>query len=194
MLLVFNLPSSLSGKWIMFKDRLKNVKLALKEWSTKTFGNLNNEINCLKLKAEEREKRAETDALNDNERSMWMEARRGWLEKEKVKENMLKQKARTRWILEGDENSKFFHSSIKRKYNKCNIRGLNIDGSWNENLVEVKATMFAYFQSVFGSRNSNRRKLRIESEASELELPFSEDEIWDAVKECGSKKAPGRWI
>ncbi|XP_071700480.1 uncharacterized protein [Rutidosis leptorrhynchoides] len=104
-----------------FRDRLKNVKLALKEWSSSTFGYLDREIINLKAKVDEWERKAETRALNEYERAIWLETRKCWIDKETVKANMLKQKARIRWIIEGDENSKYFHSAIKRKHSKCNI-------------------------------------------------------------------------
>ncbi|XP_071686103.1 uncharacterized protein [Rutidosis leptorrhynchoides] len=235
----------------IFRDRLKHVKYALKVWSKSTFGNLDSEIVSLKAKVDEWEKKAELGGLNELERKSWMDDRKCWLEKEGVKTNMLKQKARSRWILEGDENSKFFHSSIKRKYNKNNIRGLNINGVWNENPLDVKEAIFMHFQKQFASISHGRPHMcdwigdgsdlnfrpaesgpagsgpvthrTIEptdstryhsvppqvvgttdfgdhlavsksldcSEAESLELPFSESEIWDAIKDCGSTKAPG---
>ncbi|XP_071706748.1 uncharacterized protein [Rutidosis leptorrhynchoides] len=102
---------------------------------------------------------AECGTLNDSERKEWLNDRKAWLEKENIKTNMLKQKAKNRWITEGDENSKFFHASIKRKYNKCNFRGLNIDGRWNENPSEVKEEVKNYFQSIFESKEAERPRV-----------------------------------
>ncbi|XP_071712399.1 uncharacterized protein [Rutidosis leptorrhynchoides] len=58
---------------------------------------------------------AEPVTLNQQELDLWKNSRKCWLEKEKVKAGMLKQKAQIRWTLEGDENSKFFHSIILNK-------------------------------------------------------------------------------
>ena len=68
--------------------------------------------------------------LNDGERAAWMEARKRWEEKENEVGNMMRQKSRIRWDVEGDENSKFFHSYVKRRNNKCSLRGLMINGVW----------------------------------------------------------------
>ncbi|XP_071708055.1 uncharacterized protein [Rutidosis leptorrhynchoides] len=97
-----------------FRDHLKNVKSALRDWSRATFGNLDTEIKDLKLKVVEWEIRSESGNLNDVERATWLDVRRSWLEKEKVKLNMLRQNARIRWILEGDENSNFFSFGNKK--------------------------------------------------------------------------------
>ncbi|GJZ87056.1 RNA-directed DNA polymerase, eukaryota, partial [Tanacetum coccineum] len=43
----------------------------------------------------------------------------------------LRQRAKCRWALEGDENSKFFHGVINSKRNRSRINGLNIqDAVW----------------------------------------------------------------
>lgn len=57
-----------------------------------------------------------------------MDSRRRWLEKEYEHTQMLKQKARIKWDIEGDENTRYFHSIIKRRHNQNNIRGLMVNG------------------------------------------------------------------
>ncbi|XP_071728879.1 uncharacterized protein [Rutidosis leptorrhynchoides] len=78
------------------------------------------------------------------------------MEKEKSKSQMLKQKARIRWVLEGDENLKFFHSCIRRWYNKSNIRGLLINGVWNDDPGEIKNFVFHHFKDRFSSNAGTR--------------------------------------
>ncbi|XP_071688915.1 uncharacterized protein [Rutidosis leptorrhynchoides] len=113
----------------VFRNKLKNVKLALKEWSRSTFGNIDNEIQELKKKACDWESYAENRVLSDVERRSWLETRKQWLEKDRIKANMDRQKSRVKWIQDRDENSKYFHSVFKRKNLKRNIRGLNINRS-----------------------------------------------------------------
>ncbi|XP_071714296.1 uncharacterized protein [Rutidosis leptorrhynchoides] len=64
-----------------FRDHLKNVKFALKDWSNQTFGKLDSDIWELKMKATEWGQKAEAGPLNDTERVTWLDARRCWLEK-----------------------------------------------------------------------------------------------------------------
>ncbi|XP_071699221.1 uncharacterized protein [Rutidosis leptorrhynchoides] len=173
----------------IFRDKMKNVKNALRTWSSNSFGKLDEEINNLKKMATDWELRAESRVLSEVERIEWLDCRRKWMEKEKVKSNMLKQKARIKWSLEGDENSKYFHASLQRKYNKCNIRGLNINGHWCENPEEVKEVVHAHFENIFKARNSNRPSIASwavvdlrfgqvgQHENSLLEALFSEGEI-----------------
>ncbi|XP_071704195.1 uncharacterized protein [Rutidosis leptorrhynchoides] len=142
--------------------------------------------------------KAEVGSLKDEERTKWLNSRKTWMEKEKIKTGMLKQKARVHWMIDGDENSKYFHNSLKRKYNKNNIRGINVNGSWCENPNTIKEVAFNHFKSIFEVHNSDGPSLEglfselITSADNELlEAPFTEGEIWESVKCCGSSKAPG---
>ncbi|XP_071713545.1 uncharacterized protein [Rutidosis leptorrhynchoides] len=107
-----------SRKDCMFRDMLKNVKRALRDWSSKKSGTLDDEIESYKREAMEWELKADSTNLTEQDRDRWLECRRHWVEKENIKSNMLKQKARLKWALEGDEHSKFFHASIRRKNSK----------------------------------------------------------------------------
>ncbi|XP_071741242.1 uncharacterized protein [Rutidosis leptorrhynchoides] len=120
------------------------------------------------------------------------------MEKDRIKSGMLRQKARVCWALEGDENTKFFHSLLRNKYNKSNIRGLNINGIWNEDPNDIKASVFEHFKHIYEETDTLRPSLEDLSypsisaiEAEALEVPILEDEIHEAILECGSSKAPG---
>ncbi|XP_071738709.1 uncharacterized protein [Rutidosis leptorrhynchoides] len=100
---------------------------------------------------------------------------------------------------------KFFHASIRRKYNKCNFCGFTVNGVWTEDPAEVKDTLYAHFQKLFTKNAGCRPKLvgctipdgpnmsngsdssagsgcfRLSySESAELEAHFSE-EIWKVI-------------
>ncbi|XP_071719325.1 uncharacterized protein [Rutidosis leptorrhynchoides] len=142
-----------------FRDKMKNVKMALKKWSLSRFCSLDNEINELKKKVREWEIKADDNTLSDSERTLWLDCRRRWMEKERVKSNMLRQKAKIKWTLEGDENSKFFHATLRRKYNKCNFQGLLVDGIWHEDPVVVKNFIFSHFQKLFACNSYYRPRI-----------------------------------
>ncbi|XP_071715061.1 uncharacterized protein [Rutidosis leptorrhynchoides] len=113
----------------IFRNKLKEVKIALKEWSYRI--------------------------LTDSERDTWLDIRKKWLEKEKIKSGMAKQKACVKWNLEGDENTKYFHSILKRKYSKRNIHGLSINGEWCEDLIDIKEEVFLHFKKLFKKQDSS---------------------------------------
>lgn len=122
----------------IFRDKLKNVKNALKHWSKQKFRTMELEIEESRKEAMEWEAKAECRKLNETELNTWLEARCKWLEKDMQKATIPKQKARIKWDIEGNKNTKFFHSMIKTRNNKNNIRGLLVNGVWNEELKKSK--------------------------------------------------------
>ncbi|XP_071687435.1 uncharacterized protein [Rutidosis leptorrhynchoides] len=172
---------NINRKDCMFRNRLKNVKNALRDWSSNRFGGLDAEIEALKLLSMNYELKAENNGLNDNERKAWIDCRKKWIDKDKVKSCMLKQKARVKWCLEGDENTSYFHSIINRNNNRNNMRGLIINGVWNESPTEIKEEVFKHFKHVFEECNGERPSMEDLSypslsldDANALELPFEE--------------------
>ncbi|GKA46649.1 hypothetical protein Tco_0739532 [Tanacetum coccineum] len=75
----------------------------------------------------------------------------------------LLQKAKIRWVIEGDENSKYFHRIINKKRSQLAIRGVLAEGEW---IVDP-------------------------SNLDDLEKNISCEEIKKAVWECGTNKSPG---
>ena len=49
------------------------------------------------------------------------------------------QKAKIKWVIEGDENTSFFHGTLKKKRRQVAIKGILKNGDWIENPVMVKA-------------------------------------------------------
>ncbi|XP_071714443.1 uncharacterized protein [Rutidosis leptorrhynchoides] len=111
---------------------------------------------------------------------------------------MLKQKARYKWALEGDENSKFFHSCIRKRQHKNNIHGVNVNGVWSTDPAVIKNEAHKHFANLFSGNKNDGLQLengdgpRIEKVlADKLEEEFSECETLEAIKSCGKNKAPG---
>lgn len=110
----------------------------------------------------------------------------------------LKQKARIKWTMDGDENSTFFHGVVNNQNRKNHIDGLMINGKWSNEVEEIKKEVFNFFQNKFNERWVSRPKLvnsRFKSidmmDAIRIEAPFSIDEVKKATWACGSDKAPG---
>ncbi|XP_071699063.1 uncharacterized protein [Rutidosis leptorrhynchoides] len=181
-----------------FLNKLKEVKEALKSWSKSSFGQLDGEIDTLKSLAHSLELKAETGLLDSTEAVLWKDTRKKWFEKENIKISMLRKKARVRWAVEGDENTKFFHSIIRHNYSRSNIHGLTLNGSWNDNPQAIKEAALSHFKARFQESDVIRPSLEDLSypsisldDAANLECKFTEKEILEAINECGSTKDPG---
>nr|GEU70002.1 RNA-directed DNA polymerase, eukaryota [Tanacetum cinerariifolium] len=144
-----------------------------------------------------RELTAESRDLNEGELNRWKEARKGWVKKDKRKNHMIKQKSRSKWALERDENSKFFHALMKNNTRKTSLKWLLVDERWCEDPTTIKSKDYNFFKNTFKEPNEDIPCLnnscfdRISNtDKDDLERDIDEEEIWEAVKQCGSKKAP----
>nr|GEX04372.1 RNA-directed DNA polymerase, eukaryota [Tanacetum cinerariifolium] len=110
----------------------------------------------------------------------------------------LDQKAKIKWAVEGDENSKFFHGIVNKKRIHLAIKGILVDGEWIENLNCVKSEFYSYYSNLFSAPACDRslfdfnfpRRLNSD-QVFDLEDMVSNEEIKRAVWDCGSDKSPG---
>nr|GFA13043.1 RNA-directed DNA polymerase, eukaryota [Tanacetum cinerariifolium] len=100
----------------------------------------------------------------------------------------LMQKAKIRWAIEGDENSKYFHAIINKKCANLSVKGVMVDGDWINDPDLVKQEFRSHFADRFqdpGSRGGSLNFLfsnRLSNDQIiDLESPVSKDEIHTAV-------------
>ncbi|GKB11683.1 putative RNA-directed DNA polymerase, eukaryota, reverse transcriptase zinc-binding domain protein [Tanacetum coccineum] len=84
----------------------------------------------------------------------------------------LSQKTKTKWALEGDENTKFFYGIIKKRRRQLAIKGI--------------IRMYPIYLL-----DTDISRPLSPSQRDFLERPFSRDEIKRAVWDCGGDRAPG---
>lgn len=110
----------------------------------------------------------------------------------------LKQKARINWAIEGDENSRYFHSVINSRRRNGSIRGIKSNGLWIDEPAAVKNAFREYFANKFERFNGASFSFQADHfnklspmQSDLLEDSFSLAEIKKAVWSCGGEKAPG---
>ncbi|GKA88084.1 hypothetical protein Tco_0809848 [Tanacetum coccineum] len=59
------------------------------------------------------------------------------------------QKAKVRWAIKGDENSKYFHGIINKKRSNLAIRGVFVDGTWGTDPILVKKAHKGQYETQF---------------------------------------------
>ncbi|GJR12796.1 RNA-directed DNA polymerase, eukaryota [Tanacetum coccineum] len=108
------------------------------------------------------------------------------------------QKAKVRWSIEGDENSKFFYGIINMKQSQLAIRGVLIEGDWIDKPYRVKNEFLNHFSNRFARPtgpnivlDSNMFKQLSSEQIADLECDVTYDEIKRAVWDCGTNKSPG---
>lgn len=186
------------GGWVWcLKNKLKRLKGDLTRWS-KVYEGLEVRLDRLKEDIEELDVKGELGLLTPEE----VESRK-WKFDElwkllKSREASLVQRARSKWLKEGDANSKYFHRSVKLRAQCNSIRALKVEGVWVQTPEEVNGAVVEYFKKQVATTNWERPKLDgvvfeklSESKNRGLIAPFSMEEIEVVVKESDGNKSPG---
>jgi hypothetical protein len=184
-------------KAYVLKETLKVLKEALKSWNKAVFGILDLNIDkTVKDLNDVEELLANCDSdqplLNSKElvKKFW--------EQLHSKESLIRQKSRTKWIQEGDSNSRFFHASIKARQRRNNIFMLKRGEEWIEGVSEIKNEAKEHFSKQFLEEWSSRPFLNSlgfnslsDDDNALLLAPFDEAEVKETIWSCDGNKSPG---
>ncbi|GKV45576.1 hypothetical protein SLEP1_g52642 [Rubroshorea leprosula] len=180
------------------QQKLKLLKEFLKGWNKEVFGNMEAQYVQAVKKIEQVDMQNEVDDLEEFEIVKRQEGFSEMWDCLRKRELIWKQKSRSKWVREGDANTRFFHRVANGRRAQNSISGLMCDGVWIEDPNAVKKETVKYFRSLFQGDSWNRPKpggikfQKISEEKKEwLERPFSVEEIEEGLKSCDGSKAPG---
>ncbi|KAL8500405.1 hypothetical protein ACS0TY_020122 [Phlomoides rotata] len=197
--LKWNSYSVHSWKSFILKEKLKLLKADLKTWSRDIFGAMNQKMEDQKETIDKLDRFDEIFGLEEEEvierNRVEAELKRNLI----MHESFMYQKAKVKWIKEGDMNSGFYHSWINRRSKTNTIEGILIDESWVESKEGVRSAVFNHFQKLFKKENNRRiqfpgdlcKKKLVLTENNMLTSPFLEEEIKAAIWGCEANKSPG---
>ncbi|GKA36061.1 putative RNA-directed DNA polymerase, eukaryota, reverse transcriptase zinc-binding domain protein [Tanacetum coccineum] len=110
----------------------------------------------------------------------------------------LAQKAKLKWALESDENSGFFHNTLKKKRRHLAIKGILKNREWIEDPNLAKAEFLDHFRTRFKLVSGISPSLDVDmfnplssSQRESLDQNITREEIKRAVWDCGGDRAPG---
>lgn len=183
----------------VFKEKLKRLKGSLKEWNMGQFGNIDDMINEARTLLHELDLKDEASVLSEDEAIRRSEAQAKLILFQNSKKSLLAQKARLKWLAEGDVNSKTFHSVINRKRCGNGISGLEVEGVWVEEPKIIKEMVKDFCANQFKGMERGRLEIPQDmvekrsdtSDGEMLTRNFSEDEVKEAIWGCESLKSPG---
>ncbi|KAL8547280.1 hypothetical protein ACS0TY_006850 [Phlomoides rotata] len=192
--------SSVSG-WAGFviKEKLKILKSELKGWSKVVFGELERKIEEKKTEIERLDIMDDALGLEPEEEEQRRNLMNDLMKETNWREKQLFQKARVKWIKEGDANSKFFHNWVKKRHKRNELSGLWQGNVWLESVGDVKSAIQRYFKAQFESAPETplsfedslfHKKLEAEGNMF-LVAAFSREEIKQAIWSCDSNGSPG---
>jgi hypothetical protein len=182
----------------ILKEKLKMMKGALKEWHAAHTQNLPSRIDSLKVRLSVLDLKGEEDTLSEAELEDLHEVTTDIFSLSRLQTSINWQQSRSRWLKEGDANSKYFHSMLATRRRGNAISSVQVDGATLEGVHPIRQAVFSHFATHFKARNvvcpgvDNLIFNRLTAvEGSSLITPFSEAEVRAAVWDCDSFKSPG---
>jgi hypothetical protein len=182
----------------VLKEKLKMMKGALKEWHVAHTQNLSSRIDSFKARLSVLDLKGEEDTLSEAELEDMHEVTTDIFSLSRLQTSINWQQSRSRWLKEGDANSKYFHSMLATRRRGNAISSIQVEGATLEGVHPIRQAVFSHFATHFKARNVVRPGLdnlnfnRLSAlEGGSLITPFSEAEVRAAVWDCDSFKSPG---
>jgi len=180
------------------KDKLKCLKGNLKEWNRDVFGNIETTKKRILQEIEILDNQYCNKGLVVTERIKKAELVSCLKETDKKLESLFRQKARISWLKNGDSCTKFFHSTLRWRRRRNEVKGVEVGGIWSEEPSTVRYEAKKMFDNRFKARKDLGVRLdavefKSLSESDNLGLleGFTEKKIRDAVWQCEGSKSPG---
>ncbi|XP_028106681.1 uncharacterized protein LOC114305745 [Camellia sinensis] len=177
---------------------MKELKLALKQWNSEVFGNINTKLKQAKDELHQIDLVEKVRELVEAEKARRREVSEEAGKLYRMVEWMWLQKSRLNWDLKEDKNTKYFHVVVKSRQGRNEINSLSIGDEVFEDPNKVKQEVQAYFQRQY--KEEWRSRLVLEGSFKSvrnspffdlMESEFSEAEIRCAITDCDGNKALG---
>jgi len=183
-------------------EKLKKLKHDLKAWNKEVFGIIGQKIQSLSSEIGKLDQKDDESNLDEGDRSRRMHLLselKLLLQKES---SLLNQKAKVKWLEQGDINSKYFHSKIRWQRSMNELKGVDMDGVWCEDPTKVREEVRKTFEKRFSEPKSLSINLHnfefpnlSENDNRHLTKDISDNEIEEAINECeGNIKAQARMV
>ena len=180
------------------KEKLKSLKADLKVWNKNVFGCLQTNQKQILKDIEILDVKDDNDDLEESDRIRRMELLSQLRMIDNKLDSLARQKARTNWCKFGDMNSKFYHTAIRWRRLKNEVKGVQVGGQWCEKPEVVHREAKALFEKRFTATRDfgvNLGSVEFKSLPHEISLSmvssFSEEEVKEAVWQCEGSKSPG---
>lgn len=183
-----------------FLHKLCHLRSHLRTWNSSTFGNINHQKRALLQSIKEFDDIRDLHPLSP----MDVDSHSNLLYQPEIlykkEETMWKQCSRIRWLKEGDSNIKFFHRIANQRRRSNRITILDYKGSILRSHLAISSAFTSFYRGLIGTASLphplidvNRSLLYPPSvwEADHLEVPFTEEEIKEAIFGLGADKSPG---
>ena len=176
--------------------KLKEVKSLLKAWNRDCFGRLDVNKKLALSHVEDWDRVEEVRELTLEEIEAKKEAKDSFKKWVTLEEIYWRQKSRETWLKVSDRNTCFFHRMTNSHFRRNTIARIKINGVWIFYELELREGISSAIQSWLFDDKAGKAEIDglpfatlSPKEASSLELPFREEEVFTALNERDGDKA-----
>lgn len=176
--------------------KLRRMAKALRSWSMKNIGSVRLQLFMTRELVAQFDAAQDSRALTDEEWAMLADLKRQSLGLASLARTIARNRARIRYLEEGDANTKFFHLQACHRSRKNYIPSLLHEGNWFSAEDAKADVIFSYYNGILGTPFQRQHAIHLDDLLPQLDLTgidacFSEEEIWATVKELPVDRAPG---
>lgn len=177
--------------------KLSRVAKAIKRWRKENVGDTRLQLALVKEILLQLEAAQEFRTISDQELELRRRLKARSIGLAAIEKARIRQKSRLTYIRCGDANTKFFHICASSRRRKNYIQCLHTDDGMVFAHEDKEKAIGDYFRDHIGSTTPRSMSLNWHSlgytprDLSELELPFTHDEVKDTIDSMPSDKAPG---
>lgn len=184
--------------FFFFCKKLRAIKNNIKRWNKEVLGSIVKKKEACLERIGGLDRQEHQRGLSEEEKIKREEEKKEYMRWLLMEETSWKQKSRISWLKEGDRNTRFFHKiATLNEKNNC-IDSLQVGGVW---VIEPRAivnTVVDHFNDLckepFGVRpvlNGLQFRCVSDQQKEELERPFLEEEVLEALASLKEDNAPG---
>ncbi|KAE8680777.1 hypothetical protein F3Y22_tig00111366pilonHSYRG00071 [Hibiscus syriacus] len=170
----------------------------IRRWQGISNVGLSDSIATLEGKIDNWERKSQGGILSKGEWDQMVEGKKELWRLLRIEESIWCQKSRSRWIKDGDRNTRFFHLSALTRNRANTIHSLKIKGDFISDIGMIRSTVFNFFKATYNTKSAMEVEgLNLEFaqltaiQSASLEVEFSEQEVWQVISSSDSTKAPG---
>jgi hypothetical protein len=169
----------------------------LTSWSARTVGSVRQRLALSREVILRLDKARENRMLSLDESWLHKTLKATYLGLASLERTIARQRTRLTSLKDGDANSAYFHqhSSFRRQKNR--IYSVLSDGHVLTDHKDMAEAAFAHFDAMLGTDSTRDISLELQElitpseNLQDLDAPFTEAEIWSAIKRLPARKAPG---
>ena len=178
--------------------KFRTLVRKLQSWSQKKVGHVNSQLALAREVLHQLEIAQDSRELSRLELWLKNKLKPHSLALSSLQRTIARSRSRIGWLKEGDANTSLFHAHARHRKRKNFIAKITmVEGTILTKHEEKEQHIFDFYNSLLGSSTDREMTVNLAEldmpniPLHDLEVPFSEEEVWKTVKALPPDKAPG---